>query len=62
MDGKDMRLLSGSSLACFGTGIYGSELGRWDTRWNKGVDAGGIPLEFEGLPYLPLVVYVGAFP
>ena len=37
-------------------------LGRWDTRWNKGVDAGGIPLEFEGLPYLPLVVYVGAFP
>jgi hypothetical protein len=38
------------------------KLGRWDTRWNKGVDAGGIPLEFEDLPYLPLVVYVGAFP
>jgi len=24
------------------------KLGRWDTRWNKGVGAGGIPLEFEG--------------
>jgi hypothetical protein len=26
MDGKDMRLLSGRSLACFGTGIYDSEV------------------------------------
>jgi len=36
-------------------------LGRWHTQWNKGVNARGIPLECEDLPYLPLKADMGMF-
>lgn len=56
------RCLHEGLLHVLGLDSMTRKLGRWDTQWNKGVNARGIPLEFEDLPYLRLGAYVGTFP